>query len=87
MLVDNDRALRVKSLQGAARLQANAQPVEPAKPGAQMAQAETDALPAPAVVMPVGHAVQDDEPAAEYEPAGQMAQPAAAAVPAPVTLP
>ena len=35
----------------------------PAKPGAQMAQAETDALPAPAVVMPVGHAVQDDEPA------------------------
>jgi len=52
-----------------------------------MAQAATDALPAAAVVMPVGHAVQDDEPAAEYEPAGQMAQPAAAAVPAPVTLP
>ena len=60
----------------------------PAKPGAQIVQAATDALPAakPVVVMPAGQAVQLGELKAAYVPAAHTGHDALA-VPLPVTVP
>lgn len=62
----------------------------PAKPGAQIVQAEMDVLPVKESVvdMPVGHVEQNDAPAADlYEPAVHAVHPPAFTVPEFVTIP
>ena len=49
----------------------------PAKPGAQIAQAVTEALPVPDVVTPIGQGAQLDAPALPYLPSAQAVQRAA----------
>ena len=64
--------------------------IVPAYPGAQIEQAETDVLPVKESVvnMPVGHEIQDVEPAADlYEPAAHALHPAAFTVPGFVIVP
>ena len=60
---------------------------EPAKPGAQTAQAATEGLPGPVVEMPGGHEVQLAAFARENVPAAQATHPRALAVPGLSTAP